>query len=284
MAIGEGLALTVIAGSTLALVKVALVYLGPLTITGLRYLLAALLLLPFVLRRADIARFSSWVWLRFFLIGLSFYVVGNGALFWGLKYIPATTGSLLLSLIPLLVLIEGGLWLREIPTRVQMAGVVVSLTGSALFFSSGLGAGEGLGMAIVGIGLIGNASFGVLSREVARQGQVDTFSLAAIPLALGGAITLPLALAIEGPPGFAPVGWGVVLWLAAANTAIAYLLYNHALRVLAAFELSVILNLTPLVTAGWAWLLLGERLGMMQVVGMVVVILGVALVQEGKKV
>ncbi len=76
-------------------------------------------------------------------------------------------------------------------------------------------------------------------------------------------------------------GWGLVLWLAIINTACVYALYNHALRTLAAFEMSVILSLAPLVTALWAWLLLGERLVTIQLIGMVVVILGVALVQWG---
>ena len=60
---------------------------------------------------------------------------------------------------------------------------------------------------------------------------------------------LPIALTIEGLPGFSAIGWGFVLWLAVINTACVYALYNHALKVLAAFELSVILNLIPLVTA-----------------------------------
>ena len=51
----------------------------------------------------------------------------------------------------------------------------------------------------------------------------------------------------------------------------------------AAFELSATLNLTPLVTAGWAFLFLGESVGIIQIVGMVAVILGVLVVQMGKK-
>lgn len=140
-----------------------------------------------------------------------------------------------------------------------------------------------MGIAIVAVGLVGNAAYGMLGQEVAKTKQVDTLALTAIPLAFGGGMLLPIALSIEGVPRFSTIGWGIVLWLAMVNTACVYLLYNHALCVLAAFELSVILNLTPLVTALLAWLFLGERLSLIQLIGMVTVIGGVVLVQWGKQ-
>lgn len=79
---------TLILGSTLVFVKMALNYLAPLTIAAGRYCLAFTILLPFMVRRTTVSRFPNSLWIRFFLIGLSFYVIGNGALFWGLKYIP----------------------------------------------------------------------------------------------------------------------------------------------------------------------------------------------------
>ncbi len=75
----------------------------------------------------------------------------------------------------------------------------------------------------------------------------------------------------------------MLLGLAVVNTACAYGFYNHALRVLPAFELSALLNLTPLMTATWAGLFLSESLSPVQNVGMVTVIMGVLVVQLGKK-
>ncbi len=283
LSIAEGLLVTLILGSTLVVVKRALDYLGPLTISGLRYTLAFVALLPLMLRHGAWKRRPSKVWVRLLFIGLSFYVVGNGALFLGLRYIPATTGALLLSLTPLLVLFGGAIWLRELPTPLQGVGVAVGLMGSIFFFSPGLKAGEPRGIATVSIGLVGIAAFGVLGREIARERWVDTLSLTAIPLAIGGAILLPVAVLFEGPPKSSVSGWGLVLWLAIINTAGVYLLYNHALKALAALEMSVIVNLTPLVTALWAWLLLGEKLRFIRMVGMFTVVLGVILVQRGKQ-
>jgi drug/metabolite transporter (DMT)-like permease len=283
IAVAEGLLFSLIAGSTLVFAKLALKYLGPLTISGLRFFLSFLILLPFLFHNKRIKSISSRLWRRFFLMGLSFYVIGNGSLFWGLKYIPATTAALVLNFIPLLVLVAGIFWLDEIPARSQVAGVIIAILGGALFLSPGLAAGEPLGIAIVATGLIGNAAFGVLGREIAKEKKVDTLTLTAIPLAVGSTILMVMALLVEGFPRFSPTGWGLALGLALVNTICAYLLYNHALRALPAFELSAILNLTPLVTAVWAWSFLRESLCLEQIAGMVTVIVGVSVVQFGKR-
>jgi drug/metabolite transporter (DMT)-like permease len=219
------------------------------------------------------------LWVRLLLIGLSVYTVGNGALYWGLKYLPATTASFLMSFVTLFILFLGILWLKEVPSLWQIAGTVISLVGGWLFFSPGLQVGEFLGIGIMAIGLGGFVVFGILGREVAKSRQVDTLSLTAIPLGFGGCSLLLLAFPTEGLPSASTTAWIIMLWLAVVNTAVAYLVYNHALQVLTALEMNVLLNLSPLGTAVLAWFLLGERLGIIQIVGIVTVIVGVALVQ-----
>jgi len=281
LATSEAILATAIWASSFVFVKIALPYMGPFTIAALRYFLAFLLLLPFMIRNRKTARsISSYLWIRLFIIGISAYAIGNGALFWGLKYLPATTTSFLMSISPLLVLFVGAIWLKEIPTRWQIAGVIIAFLGSILFFLPGLHPGEPLGIAIVAIGMIGFTVFGILGREIARDKQIDTLSLTAIPLGFGGGILIFIALLWEGIPNFSLIAWGIVLWLAIVNTAIGYALYNHSLQILTALEMNVILNLAPLGTAVLAWFILGETLASIQIVGMITVIIGVILVQQ----
>jgi probable blue pigment (indigoidine) exporter len=213
------------------------------------------------------------------LIGISSYTLGNGALFWGLKYIPATTGSLLIGLIPLLVLVGGWLFLKEIPSRWQVVGVLLSLMGSGLFFSGGFQPGEPQGLAIMAVGLMGFIAFSLLGRGIARERSLDTLSLTALPLLIGGLTTLLGALVVEGLPRFTGQSLFIVLWLALVNTALGYWLYNHALRILTALEINMIMNLTPFFTALLSWVILGESLTGMQYLSMIVVVGGVVLVQ-----
>jgi drug/metabolite transporter (DMT)-like permease len=270
--------------STFILIKIGLRDLGPLTLSGMRYFVGFLILLPLLARNKRAARtWPARLWIRLILIGVAAYVVGNGALFWALQFVPATTGSFILSLLPLPVLFAGIFWLREIPTRWQLAGIAVALVGSVLFFSPGLRAGEPFAIAVALFGLIGFVVFGILGREVARDRQVDTLSLTAIPLAIGGGLALVIALLTEGMPRFSPASFVVVLWLAAINTALGYALYYHSLQVLTAFEMNMLNDLAPLITATLAWLFLGEKVEIVQIVGIVTVIAGIALVEWGRR-
>lgn len=281
IAIGESLLVALIWSSTFVIVKFGLETLGPLTIAGLRYFLGAVVLLPFLIKRQSFkTTISKELWLRLILIGVSAYTIGNGALFWGLKYVPATTGSFLFSLIPLFALAGGALLLREIPTRWQIFGVLLSLFGSVLFFSSGMQPGEPKGIITIGIGLMGMLAFSLLGRSIARDGKLDTLILTALPLAIGGLLSMVLALIVEGIPQFSGKSILIVLWLAVVNTTLGYLLYNHSLRELTAMEMNMILNLSPLFTAILSWVLLGETLGTIQILGMLVVIVGVIFVQR----
>ena len=288
IALAESLIVATVWASSFVFIKIGLRYMGPLTLAGLRYFSAFLILLPFLLRRKAKARKVSCshegrllrYWGRLAATGVSAYTIGNAALFWGLKYLPATTGSFLLTLVPLLMLPVSVVWLKEIPARHQLIGIAIALVGSVIFFGPGLRIGESLGVAIVGGGLLGFTAFGILGREIAKTGEVDTLTLTAIPLGIGGGMLLLIAILVEGWPIISIEGWGVVLLLAIVNTALAYSLYNHALKVMTAVEMNIILNLCPLGTAILAWALLDETLAAIQFVGMVVVIVGVVLVQR----
>ena len=284
LAIMEALLVTVIWSSSFVIVKIGLETLGPLTIAGLRYSLGALALLPlFLFNRPERKPISRSLWLRLIIIGISSYTIGNGALFWGLKYIPATTGSFLMGLIPLLVMIGGAIFLKEIPTRWQGLGVFISLAGSVVYFSGGLQPGEPLGIAILGLGLVGFMTFSLLGRGIARERTLDTLVLTTIPLIIGGLITICLALIVEGIPQFTTRSLWVVIWLALVNTSLGYLIYNHALRELTALEINMLMILTPLFTAFISWIMLRERLDLWQGIGLVVMIVGVFLVQSRQK-
>ena len=284
LALLTALLVTAIWSSSFVIVKFGLETLGPLTIAGLRYSLGALALAPFLLlRRGQNKPIPKKLWPRLVLIGISSYTIGNGALFWGLKYIPATTGSFLMGLIPLLVMIGGTIFLKEIPAIWQGIGVFISLAGSVIFFSGGLEPGEPLGIAILVMGLVGFMAFSLLGRSIAREKTLDTLILTTVPLIIGGLTTVCIALVVEGIPQFTARSLWVVLWLALVNTSLGYYLYNLALRELTALEMNMVMNLTPLFTALLSWIMLGERLALLQGIGMAIMILGVVLVQRGRK-
>lgn len=280
LAVAEGLLVSVIWASSFVFVKVALEDIGPLTISGLRYFMAFLLLLPALALRGELRRpLERGLWLRLALIGLSSYTLANGAFFSALQYIPATTGSLALSFTPLAILVIGLFALKETPTRIQIVGLAVALAGGWVFFGVEQTAIPPAGVGLLLVGFAGFVVFGLLSRAVARSNRVGLLAFTAFPLGIGGGFMLLVALAIEGLPAFTARSLAVVLVLAVVNTVLGYLLYNHALRALNAFEMSLLQNLSPLGTALIAWLILDETLTGAQIAGMVIVVIGIVLTQ-----
>jgi len=280
LALTEGVLTTVIWASSFVFIKMGLAYLKPVTLAGMRYFTAFLLLLPIMAYRGDLKRpLARDQWIILLVMGLCAYTIGNGALFWGLRYLPAVTGSFLFSLLPLPVLLLGIVWLKEKPNLWQVAGFLVALAGSGVFFYRGLSAREPLAVGVVSMGVLAFSFYGVFSRRLARQGDVSITQMTAIPLGFGGGILLLIGLLGEGAFTLSLPGIAVVLWLAVVNTVVAYLLFYRSLRVLAAFELHVILNLSPIGTFGLAALMLGERLTTIQIGGMITVMAGVSLVQ-----
>lgn len=278
-AILEALATTLIWASSYVLVKPLVDDIGPLTIAGLRYFLGFLLLLPFIGRGRGLRGMTRRTWFDLALVGLSVYTLGNGAMYVGLKYLTPTTVTFLVGIVPLFILFLGVPVLNEVPTKIQAAGVAVTLAGNAAYFSDGLEAGEGIGLLWAGLGILGFTAFGLLGRRVAKTGAAGTLALTAIPLGIGGGATLALGLPLEGVPVLTPQAVGILLFLAAVNTALGYLLYNHALKTITALEMNVLLNLSPLGTAALAYWMLGDRATPAELFGIALMILGVTMVQ-----
>jgi drug/metabolite transporter (DMT)-like permease len=281
IAIAESILANLIWASTLIFVKGSIDQIAPLTFAGLRFFIGFLVLLPFVLSRwKKNPKISGVLWARLWVIGLSTYTFGNGALFWAMKYLSATTASLLLSFLPILVMLAGVIWLNEKPTRGQLLGMLITIGGCVIFFSQGKHALNWIGLLIMAISILSYVAFSVVGRAVARDRQMDTLTLTAIPLGLGSVVLLMIALPLEGIPTISLQTTGVIIWLAVVNTAIAYVIYYHSLQQLTAFEQNVIFNISPLSTVMLAWIFLGERISSVQIAGMFVVVFGVFLVQQ----
>ncbi len=100
---------------------------------------------------------------------------------------------------------------------------------------------------------------------------------------MGGVTLVVVGIVAEGPPALDPVGWGLIAWMAVANTALAFTWWNESLRDLSATESAAINNLMLLQIAGLAWVFLGETPDPIQWLGMVVVTVGVLGAQAWRR-
>lgn len=282
-AIAVALFVTLLWSSSWVLIKWGLVDIAPLPFAGLRYALAALLLSPIILTAANRRRLADCGrkrWALLIAFGLLQYAVTQACQFMALTYLPATTLSLMLAFTPALVAILGGVLLGEHVGWREIAGVAVFLAGAALYFASkALPAGAAIGLVIGATGVLANAGQSLLGRKVNRDIGLPPSLITAVSMAAGAAALLTTGVAVQGWPEISPRGWMIVGWLAVANTALAFWLWNRAQAVLSALESSLINNTMLIQIAVLAVLFLGERLSLVQVLGLALAGLGVAYVQ-----
>lgn len=265
------------------LIKWGLRDIPALTFAGLRYALAALCLLPFVLRQPHVSALRAMPgrqWARLAVFGLLFITVTQGAQFLGLKYLPAVTVSLLLNFTPVVVALMGIALLAERPSIRQWLGVALYLTGILLYFYPILiPESEVLGIIIVAVGVLFNAGSSIMGRHINREERTNPLIVTTISMGVGAIALLAIGLVVEGFPTISLTNWAFIAWLAVVNTALAFPLWNHTQRTLSAVESSII-NSTMLVQiAILAWLFLDESLTPQDITGMALVIAGTLVVQ-----
>jgi drug/metabolite transporter (DMT)-like permease len=269
--------------SSWVLIKWGLTDIAPLPFAGLRYALAALLLAPVILTRANrraLAGCGRRQWGLLIAFGLLQYAVTQGCQFLALSLLPATTLSLMLAFTPAVVAVLGVILLSERIGWREILGIGVFLGGAGLYFASkDLPTGAVLGLLIGGVGVLANAGQHLLGRKVNRDTGLPPSLVTAVSMAAGAAALLSTGVVLQGWPEIAPRGWLIVGWLAVANTALAFWLWNRAQAVLSALEASLINNTMLIQIAVLAVLFLGERLTAMQGTGLALAGLGVAWVQ-----
>jgi drug/metabolite transporter (DMT)-like permease len=284
-AIAQALFVTFLWSSSWVLIKVGLqASLPPLTFAGLRYSLAFLALLPFVLfnprHRRSLAAMPRAFWRQLALLGVLFYTLTQGAQFVGLALLPAATLTLLLNFSAVAVALFSGLFNSESPTATQWAGILLSVMGAVVYFLPlTLQTGQALGLIVGLICLLANAAASLLGRQVNRAGRLPPLAVTTVSMGIGGLLLLAIGAATQGFGELGPRQWAIIAWLAVVNTAVAFTLWNQTQRTLTAVESSVINNTMLPQIAILAWVFLNEPLSLKQIAGLVLVGVGTMVVQ-----
>ncbi len=280
----QALLVTFLWSTSWVLIKRTLTELPPLIFAGLRYTLAAVVLLPGLFRRrAEVRALTRADWLRLVALGLVLYTLTQGGQFVTLRHLEAVTFSLVLNFTSVLVALAGILTLHELPGRLQWLGIALFGTGALSYFWGGAAmTGRGLGLVLACLTMGANAGASLLGRWVNRGQRLTPLVVTGTSMGVGAVVMLVLGLVIEGWPSISLRSWAVILWLAVVNSALAFTLWNRSLAVLSAVESSVINNTMLIQIAVLAWAFLGERPTPVQVGGLVLATVGVVMVQVRK--
>jgi drug/metabolite transporter (DMT)-like permease len=277
----EALLVTFLWSSSYVLIKMALVEVTPMLFAAIRYSMASIILIAV---NVVSTRNESWSLTKndiLMLVAAGFfgYTVAQGLQIVGLLYLPATMVTLVLNFTPVFVLLMEVMLLREAPTSVQVVGVLTALSGALLYFSDQIGPANPAGIALVLVSGIGWAAYLIILRRIQRSGTISSMRLTGITMTIG---TLGIVALV---PFFEPFrvpsisAMLILVWLSVVNTALAFYLWNQALRFLRAYELSILQNSMLVQIAILSFLFLGESITGTMMAGMILVLAGIVLVQ-----
>ena len=287
-AVTTALFVTVLWSSSWVLIRAGLddEALPPLTFAGLRYSLAALVLLLAIAARRptvrrELAGLGASGWRSLVVLGVVFYAVTQGAQFVAIDNQPAATTSLMLAPTPFLVALLSQRSLGESVRRRQVGGAALMVFGATLYFAGDLGA-SALGLTAAAVGLGANVGSALLGRSVNRSRHLAPITVTAASMTVGAVLLSAVGLAVEGVPRLSGTALVLVVWLAVVNTAWAFTLWNASLRRLAAVESAAINNTMLVQIAVLAWIFLGEPPGVLGWLGIAVVSTGALLAQGSR--
>jgi probable blue pigment (indigoidine) exporter len=262
-------------GSSFAVGKIGLIYISPLLLVGVRFTLAGLLMILFVMRRRHPGAISDW--LRMFTIG-TFQTAGVMAcVFVSMRTITASESSILTFVNPLLVVVFATLFMKARYRLLQWAGVLLGLAG--VFITLGFHLQLHFG---TGLGLFGAVSWACATLFIKRWGnRFDVWVLSAWQMFFGGVLLLIGGFTLEKPMfQFNSVSISIVLWLAIMASVVQFTVWFYLLTIGDPGKTSVFLFLAPLFGVISGWLILGEQIRWPILVGGTLIVGAIALVNS----
>jgi O-acetylserine/cysteine efflux transporter len=176
---------------------------------------------------------------------------------------------------------------REIPTRMQIAGIGVAAIGLLMICGT---VGFDFSVGAFAVLLISPVSFAVGNLLLRRARDVPMFDLFAWLCLVPPLPLLALALVADGPRAtwqslwqMSLTGWASMLFIGAISTCIAYWLWGRLLRDHTAAQVVPFALLVPFVGAAASSIVFGETFGPLRLAGMVTVVGGIAIMLLSKR-
>lgn len=212
-------------------------------------------------------------------IGALGYWLASYTDFLGLLYISAHFERLILFTYPGFVLLFGWLFLRQRVTFSTLMAVAVSYLGLLLIFAAGHEGASGrnmlMGALLVLSAAIAFAGYQLLAKPVIERMGSRQFTC----VAMTGAASIAIAQALISQPigslVVEPAVFAYALLLAIGATVLPSFMLNAALHRISAQANAIIGTLSPVATIILAVVILGESFGWIDVIGTVLVLIGV---------
>jgi len=266
-------------------------HVSPLALSCIRWIVAVAVMMPFAwpeIRAHWPAVRRNWrviVWLGFWGTGLH-----NAFAYVGLQYTTATNGVILNSAIPIMIILLGWLIYRDTVTRLQVLGIVVSLAGvltiltrgdPAVLASLSLNKGD---LILMG-GMVFWAAYTIFLRM--KPAELPGLAMLACCGVIGVGILFPLALFeavfLGGHVEITPATLGAMLYVGVFPSFVGYVFWNRAVSEVGSNVAGIFVHLMPAFGSILAWLFLDERILPFHVLGIALILAGIALTSTGRR-
>lgn len=265
---------------------------SPIAAVTMRSLVGGLVLAPFAIAALRGRWRALWrARIRILAIGLIGVAATQLAYFAAIERIPVGTGILIEFTAPLLLVFFVWARSRRMPKAVVLAGSVFALLGLGLVVSPGNGGAlDPLGLVFAAAAAVGCAVYFVAAAKVDED--LPPIAVASVSLVLGGVV-----LGLIGASGLLPftvttgtvnlfggatAWWIPALIVAVLATGVAYATSITASQMLGSRLASFAGLLEVVASTFYAWLLLGEQLTVPQLVGGLLILLGIGFVRSEK--
>lgn len=275
----------VVWGTTYLAIAVAIETLPTFLFTGSRFTLAGMILLTIRLFAGDSLPRSRAEWLNLALIGVLMVGVGNLAVVYAEHHVASGFAALLVATSPFwMALMEAARRDGERPTRRKTLGMLIGFAGVGLLVAphldGTLSSGFLWGVIALQLGSIA-WNFGSI-RSKYFPSKASPLMSAALQMLFGGLFVGVIGLARGEASSFHFNSRTLVayVYLLIFGSIIGYGAYVYALSKLKTSITSLYAFINPAVAVFLGWLILSEPFGGRELVAMLVILAGVALVQS----
>lgn len=256
---------------------------GPITLVLLRLIVSSLFLFAFsaIVRRLQRVQRADLGWFMLLAFFEPFmYFIGESI---GMTMISSTLAAVLISLAPLLSpVVERVFFGRRIPA-LSIVGLCVSVLGVAIVvFHNGIGRMEAnpYGVLLELLAVLATAGYSATVTKLTQR--YNVFCIITYQNTLGALYFVPLFLLFEREAfmGFTLQSMIPIVKLGIFASSFAFMLYTYSIKHLGITRASSFTNAIPVLTAIFAYFMLGEQLTPVMAVGIGVVVLGLFMSQR----
>lgn len=277
-------------GSTFVGLRYAVAYITPAFASGLRYLLAGVLIMSFRAIRGKALRISRRELLRLSILGLLLLTGNNVLLAWGEQYVSAGVASLIAASIPIMIaLIETGIPGGEPLSGVGWVGTALGFFGLGILLWPSLQGIQSLqtrSIAIACVVLLVACLNWAIGAVIGRRWRstADPMLASGWQMLIGGAVNTGIGTAVGGwhTAHWTPGVFIALLWLAIFGSVVGYSAFTYLIHHVPVAKVATYAYVNPIVAVLLGAAILHEHLRPMEFAAMAVILVAVAIVTASK--